>query len=160
MFELELTRAREDRRTYRLEGIGSLRRTALFSSATIATSESGDTWELRQRGLTGRRADAVAGDGTTAGEFDTERFVDHGGTLTWRGAAFSVRSTRSWATQYTLADGDRDLLVVDVRGWGKRPATVRLADLSIDPGLVLYFTWLVQTFNASDSSAAATAAAT
>jgi hypothetical protein len=119
MAELELTRSRDDRRLYEVDGVGTLRLRGFFARG--ATAEAGAaSWTFDRRGLWKR---AVEG---------------------------ALRAV----------DGDRELAVLDGRGWGKRP--VRITDERpgvVEPGLLLFAAFVVRGL-AEDASAASSGAAT
>jgi hypothetical protein len=99
-------------------------------------------------------ADAVVG------SFDP-RTIRRGGALIWRGRDFELRP---WKERYALVDGERELAVLDGKGWGKRPVKVTIDDPNaVDPGLLLFAVFVVRrlaedaaTVASSGSSAAAT----
>jgi len=157
MAELELTRAADDRRLYVLEGVGTLRLGGWFSRR--ATAEAGGvTWELARRGMFRVVAEAVDGAGAVVGEF-TPRTVRRGGTLVWSGRELEMRPASTWRERYALADGDRELAVLDAKGWGKRPVRVAVEDLgAVEPGLLLFAVFVARGL-AEDASSAAGAGA-
>jgi len=65
-----------------------------------------------------------------------------------------------WRERYILADRDRELALFDAKGWGRRPVTISIDDhAALDPGLLLYATFVVHTL-AGDTNAGAVAATT
>jgi len=69
MVELELTRSREDRRLYELEGVGALRLRGFLSRG--ATAEvPGTMLSFDRRGFWQRAIDASDAAGTVVGSFD------------------------------------------------------------------------------------------
>ncbi|MES1194036.1 MAG: hypothetical protein ABUM26_06890 [Solirubrobacterales bacterium] len=161
MPELELTRSREDRKLYVLDGVGTLRLQGWMSRTATAEAE-GRSWELGRRGIFTSIFEATDASGTTAGEF-RGRTLRRGGTLQWGQRELELRPASTWRSRYALADGERELAIFDGKGWGKRPVAVVIDDLSaIDPGLVLFTAFVVRGLaeDASSSAAGASAAAT
>ena len=157
MPELELTRTREDRRLYALEGVGTLRLKGWTSRSATATA--GDrAWELTRRGVFKTTVEAVDASGTVTGDFDP-RVIRRGGALRWGDRTLALRPASVWRERYALADGDRELAVLDGRGWGKRPVTIVVDDLAaVDPGLLLFTAYVVRGL-AEDATGAAGGAA-
>src|SRR5215218_8512199 len=118
MNELELTRSPDDRRLYVLERVGSLRLEGLFSRSAIARADS-DSWHLARGGFWHRVIQATHLAGSLAGEF-VPRDLRRGGTLRWGGRELKLRPAGSWRERYALADGDRELVILDGKGWGRR----------------------------------------
>jgi hypothetical protein len=156
MPELKLTRSREDRKLYVLNGVGTLRLRGWMSRA--ATAEAGGRgWEIERRGILTSVFAATDASGTTAGEF-RGRTLRRGGTLRWGARELELRPASAWRSRYALADGERELAVFDGKGWGKRPVAVTVDDLSaIDSALVLFAAFVVRGL-AEDSSSAGSAA--
>jgi len=159
MPELELTRSREDRKLYALEGVGTLRLQGWMSRGATAEAD-GRSWELMRRGIFTSVFEATDASGTTAGEF-RGRTLRRGGTLRWGARELELRPASAWRSRYALADGERELAMFDGKGWGKRPVAITVDDLSaIDPGLVLFAAYVVRGLAEDSSSASgATAAA-
>jgi hypothetical protein len=161
MPELELTRTREDRRLYALEGVGTLRLKGWTSRSATATA--GDrTWELRRRGVFRTTVEAVDQAGAAAGDFDP-RVIQRGGALRWGDRALALRPASFWKERYALADGERELAVLDGRSWGRRPVKVVVEDLAaVEPGLLLFAAYVVRGLaeDAAGAAAGGTAAAT
>lgn len=157
MTELELTRAPDDRRRYDLGDLGRLRFEGLFSRS--AMSESGGN-RLRFAGTSffSGRARATDAAGTVIGEFDP-RALWRGGTIHWSGTSFALRPASGWRERYALADGDRELAVLEGKGWGRRPVRVQIDDASsLDPSLLLFAAFVVRGL-AEDASGASGAGA-
>ena len=154
MPELELTRSREDRKLYVLDGVGTLRLQGWLSRG--ATAEAGGRgWELARRGIFTSGFEATDASGTTVGAFHG-RTLRRGGTLQWGTRELDLRPASAWRSRYALADGERELAIFDGKGWGKRPVAVIVDDLSaIDPGLVLFAAFVVRGLAEDSSSAAA-----
>ena len=153
MAELELTRTKDDRRVYALEGVGTLRLEGWFGRS--ATAEAGGrSWRVTRTGLFRATTEATDAAGTVVGTF-TPRSIRRGGELVWMGRAFTLRPASAWRERYALADGDRELAVLDGKGWGRRPVAITLDDAAaLDPGLVLFAAFVVRTL-AEDAGASA-----
>ena len=154
MIELELTRSRDDRRLYELAGVGTLRLEGLASRRALAQA-SGRRWAIARRGFWRRQIEAVADDGSVDGRYEP-RSVRRGGTVRWGGRELALRPASVWRERYALADGERELALFEGKGWGKRPVKVSLAE-ELEPGLVLFTTFVVRGL-AEDANAAAGAA--
>jgi hypothetical protein len=159
MAELELTRARNDRRLYTLDGVGTLRLEGL--TAGNATAEAGaDSWRIARRGFWRRLVEATDTTGTTVGEFEPNS-LRRGGTLRWAGRELALRPTSSWRERYALADGERELAVLDGKSWGRQPVKVTVDDSQgVEPGLLLFAAFVVRGLAAAADSAAAAGAST
>jgi hypothetical protein len=155
MIELELTRSRDDRRLYRLDGVGTLRLEGLASRRAVAQA-AGRRYAIGRRGLWRRQFEAVAEDGSVIGRFEP-RSIRRGGTLWWSERELGLRPASAWRERYALVEDDRELALFEGRGWGRRPVKVSLAD-ELDPGLVLFTAFVVRGL-AEDAGAAAGAAA-
>ena len=151
--QLTLTRSSDDRRRYELPGHGSLRRTRWLSrDAEIATAD-GVTRRTTQS-PTGKRATLTEGADSVVAAYERTSWTSHDGTVTWRGLPHQVRVESRWRGRYLLSRDGADLVRVTCRGWGRRPATVEVLDPAADPALVLFTTWLVQTFVEMDAASA------
>src|SRR4051794_1374448 len=80
MADLELTRSREDRRTYVVDGVGSLRLEGWLSRRASAEAGAG-SWAFARRGLLRATMEATDAAGAEVGFFDP-RTIRRGGTLT------------------------------------------------------------------------------
>jgi hypothetical protein len=66
-----------------------------------------------------------------------------------RGAALgerelALRPASARRERYALADGERELALLDGKGWGKRPVKVTVEDpAAVEPGLLLFATFVV-----------------
>jgi hypothetical protein len=155
--ELELVRSSRGRRLYELADIGTLRLEGTFSRRAIAEANS-ERWTVRRRLWTGG-IDASDATGATVGDFTTKLFGS-GGKLQWHGRAFSLRRASVWRERYALAERERELVLFDVKPWGRRPVYVRLEpSAELDAGLLLFAIFVVRAV-ASDDTAGATTAAT
>jgi hypothetical protein len=161
MNELELTRSPDDRRLYVLEPVGTLRLDGLFSRS--ATAQAGTAnWHLARSGFWRRVIQATDAGGSLAGEF-VPRDLRRGGTLRWGDRELALRPASSWRERYALADGDRELVILDGKGWGRRPVAVTILDPdAIKPGPLLFACFVVRQLavNAANASSAASTAAT
>src|SRR3954452_18233574 len=160
MIELELARTRGDRRRYLLEDVGTLRLEGLFSRS--ATAEAGNEyWHLAHRGFWQRIMQATDARGTVVGEF-LPRDLRRGGKLYWADRELTLRPASSWRERYALAEGERELVLIDGKSWGRRPVKVTLPDPgAIEPGLILFTAFIVRQLavNADSASSAATTVA-
>jgi hypothetical protein len=157
MPELELTRTPGDRRAYALGALGTVRLGGLWSRGGEAEA-GGRTWRFDRQGFGRRTIAATDAAGSPVGEF-VPRGVRRGGTLRWHDAEYAIRPASAWRERYALADGDRELALLDGKGWGKRPVRVTIDDAgALDPGLLLFAAFVVNGL-AQDASSAATAAA-
>jgi hypothetical protein len=154
MADLELTRSPGDRRLYVLDGVGTLRLGGLFSRS--ATAEAGDRrWTFARRGLLGRPIEAEGEDGAVVGSF-AGRAIRRGGALYWADREYVLRTASAWRERYALALGDRELALLDGRGWGKRPVRVTVDDRSaLEPGLLLFAAFVVHALAEDAGSTAA-----
>ena len=158
MAELELTRTRNERRTYEIEGVGALRLGGFFSRG--ATAEAGAaSWSFDRRGLWQGTIEASDATGVVVGSF-SPRTLRRGGALQWAGRDLELRPASRWKERYALVDGDRELAVLDGKNWGKRPVRITLDDAgAVAPGLLLFAAFVVRGL-AEDASAAAGTAST
>jgi hypothetical protein len=156
MVDLELTRAPGDRRLYQLEGVGSLRLQGFLSRTAIAEANE-RSWRLASSGLWGRRIEATDAAGAVAGVFEP-RSIRRGGDLRWDGRELALRPASSWRERYALADDDRELALLDGKGWGRRPVKISVDDPdAVDAGLLLFAAFIVRRL-ADDPGANAGAA--
>jgi hypothetical protein len=161
MPELELTRTREDRRLYALDGVGTLRLNGWTARSATATV-GGQEWALRRRGVFKAVVEATDPAGADAGRFEP-RVVRRGGELRWGERTFTLRPASTWRERFALAEGERELAVLDGRAWGKRPVTIVVDDLAaVEPELLLFAAYVVRGLaeDASGAAAGGTAAAT
>ena len=133
MADLELTRTSGDRRSYALDGVGTLRLHG-FPSRGATAEAGGASWRFARRGLWQRRIEAIDAAGTAVGEFEP-RGLRRGGMVRWGGRQFTLRPASNWRERYALADGERKLVVLDGKGWGRRPVKVTIDDSeTVEPG--------------------------
>jgi hypothetical protein len=157
MVDLELTRAPNDRRIYALKGVGNLRLEGLFALTATARAESG-SWRFARSGFWRRSIEATDAKGTVIGEF-LPRGLRRGGTVRWAGRELALRPASSWRERYALAEGDRELALLDGKGWGRRPVKVTVDDpRAVEPGLLLFAAFVVRVL-AGDAQGAAGAGA-
>jgi hypothetical protein len=151
--DLELTRSPSDRKLFELDGVGTLRFEGLFARTAIAEVD-GRSWLLARRGFWGRRIEATETGGGVVGKFEP-RTVRRGGALRWAGRELELRSASKWRERYALADGDRELALLDGKGWGRRPVKITLDDLdAVEAPVLLFAVFVVRTL-AEDASGAA-----
>lgn len=152
MPDLELTRSRDDRRLYELAGVGTLRLEGIFSRRGTAEA-AGTSWAFERVGFWRTAIRATDRSGAVVGGFDP-RTITRGGTLTWGGRELALRPASVWKDRYALADGDRELAVLDGRSWGRHPVTITVADPgAVEPGLLLFAAYVVRGL-AEDTAAA------
>jgi hypothetical protein len=158
MADLELTRSTDDRRMYVLGEIGTLHVGGWFSRT--ATAQAGSrTWQFTGRGFWRRAVDAADESGVIVGQFEP-RSLRRGGALGWGGHEYTLRPASRWRERYALVDGDRELAILDGKGWGKRPVHVSVEDPAIEPGRLLFAVFVVRGLaeDASSDSAGSVAA--
>lgn len=154
MKEIELTRVPKDRRLYRLEGIGTVRLDGWFGRTGRAEAD-GRGWRFERRGLFGRRIEASDETGSVAGEF-TPRDIRRGGMLRWGTRELRLQPV-GLRERYVLTEDDRDLVLLDAKGWGRRPVKITISDPSaIDAGLLLYAAFVVHQLAGDANTAAST----
>src|SRR3954452_1411900 len=154
MADLELTRTRDDRRLYALEGVGTLRLKGM-GSRTATAEAGGRSWELRRVGFWRRVVAATDAAGTAVGDFRPQGWR-RGGTVRWSGGELLLRPASRWRERYALVDGERELAVLDGKGWGKRPVKVVVGDPGeLEPGLLLFAAFVVRGLAEDAGSAAA-----
>lgn len=152
MSSSELTRSTADRRLYALPGVGTLRMRGWTARAASAEAE-GRRWEIARGGLWRQSVEARDPAGATTGRFSASG-SHRGGRLQWLDRELAVRPASRWREHYALIDGDRELAVIEARGWGRRPVKVTVDDpAGLDPGLLLFAVFVVQGL-ADDSAAA------
>jgi hypothetical protein len=157
MPDLELTRTPEDRRRYALEGVGTLRLEGLFARRATAVAGAA-SWSFDRVGFWQRSMEATDATGAVVGTFDA-RSIKRGGTVRWGGRELTLRPSSWWKERYALADGDREIAVLDGKGWGKRPVRVTLDDpAAVEPGLLPFAAFVVRGL-AEDAGATAGAGA-
>lgn len=156
MADLELKRTAGDRRLYALEGVGTLRLMG-FALRTATAEAGGRRWRIGRRRLWQRVIQATDEAGTAVGEF-----VPRGlrrGTLRWAGRELTLRPASRWRERYALVEGDRELTILDGKGWGARPVKVTVDDPEAhEPGLLLFAAFVVRGL-AQDAEGAAGAGA-
>jgi hypothetical protein len=94
--------------------------------------------------------------GGVVGEFEP-RSLRRGGTVSWAGKVLELRPASAWRERYALADGGRELAVLDGKAWGRRPVRVSVdGDApAIEPGLLLFAAFVVRGLAADAETAAA-----
>jgi hypothetical protein len=161
MTELELTRTKEDRRIYALGDLGTLRVSGFwFRSATAQAGHR--TWDITGSGVWRRIIRATDEAGAVVGEFTPRGGLRRGGSLRWGDRTYDLRPASSWRERYAMVDAEREVAVLDGKGWGKRPVAVTLLDpSSIPPGLLLFAVFVVRglAHDASSAGSSGTVAA-
>lgn len=158
MTELELTRTSSDRRLYSLEGVGTVRLEGLLSSSASAEAD-GRGWRFARRGFWQRIIEATDAEGAVVGELEP-REIRRGGTLRWGDRGLALRPLSPLRERYVLSEDDRDLVLLDGKGWGRRPVKLTLVEAeAIEPGLLLFAAFVVHQLAVGASSAAGSTAA-
>lgn len=141
--ELELTRSRDDRRRYDLEGAGALRLGGWLRGG--ATIEAGDALlEVRRRGILRRTTEATDGAGALVGCFGPLGWR-RGGPLLRDGRELTLTPSSAWRERYTLREGGRELGLLEGKGWGRRPVRIRLTDPATEPALLPFAAYVVRS---------------
>lgn len=155
--ELRLERSPGDRRLYLLGDVGTLRLPGF--AARVAVAESGGRrWRFDRGRFWQRAVEATDETGEPAGRFEP-RSIRRGGAVRWRGRELALRPASTWRERYALADGDRELATFEGKSWGRSPVRVSVDDLDqLDPGLVLFATFVVRGLAEEADGAAAGAA--
>jgi hypothetical protein len=157
MADLELKRVSGERRLYALEGLGTLRLEGIASRAATA-NVAGKSWRIARRRFWMQDIEATDAAGATVGSFEP-RTLRRGGTLRWAGRDLALRPASQWRERYALADGEKELAILDGKGWGRRPVTISIDDpAAVEPGLLLFAAFVVRGL-AEDASGAAGASA-
>jgi hypothetical protein len=158
MADLELTRSSDDRRLYTLDGVGTLRLEGW--SSRRATAEAGSaSWRIARSGFWQRTIEAVDAAGMTVGAFEPNT-LRRGGAVRWDGQELTLRPASMWRERYALTDGEVELVVLDGKGWGKRPVKVSVEDpAAIEPGLLLFVAFVVRSLAEDAGAAGASVAA-
>jgi hypothetical protein len=153
--ELQLVRKPDDRRTYVLDGVGTLHWTGWGSRAATAEAD-GLHWHIERRGVLHPIIEVTDPMARVVGDF-AGRTLKHGGTLRWSEQEFTLQPDSRWRERYRLSDGDRPLALIEGKGWGKRPVSVMIDDTAdIDPGLLLFAAFVVRALADSQSASAST----
>ena len=157
MPELDLTRTHGDRRLYAIDGVGTLRLDGLWSRS--ATAEAGQSsWRLARKGVFKTTVEASDAAGFVVGTF-TPKAIRRGGELRWGDRDLTLRPASAWRERYALAAGDRELAVLDGKGWGRRPVKLLADDpAAVDPGLLLFAAFVVRGL-AEDAASSSSGAA-
>ena len=90
ILDLELTRLASHRRTYCLDGIGTVRLEGWFGRTGSAQAGEDRGWRFTRRGLWRRSIDAHDATGARVGEF-TPRDLRRGGRLRWGTRELTLR---------------------------------------------------------------------
>jgi hypothetical protein len=154
--ELELQRVAGERRLYAVDGVGTIRLHGLVSRAATAEAD-GRRWRFERRSLWQRAVEATDETGEVAGTFEP-RTIRRGGAVRWGPRELTLRAASSWRERYALADGERELATFDGKGWGRRPVAITVAEeADVEPGLLLFATFVVRGL-AEDAGSAAVVA--
>jgi hypothetical protein len=155
--DLVLTRSADDKRRYELAGYGSIRRIGwLTRYAEIRTPDGFErTTTQSPTGKFARLVEASGSPDDVVAEYERTRWVDHGGTVTWRGLPFDLAVESHWRHRFLLSRNGVEAVRVTCRGWGRKPAVVEVLEPSLEPALVLFTVWLAQLFVEMDASTGA-----
>lgn len=160
MAEWRLRRSDHDHKLYELLEIGELRTSPRWLSREVqARAVDGRAWTFDIHGFLHTKREAVDGSGQVVGSFAQRKKTWHGGSVTWYDTEYDVSLSSAWKNRYALSLRGDEILTVEAKGWGKEPVTISAPDEHAleraDPGLVLFTTWLVQTFVEDDTAAVA-----
>jgi hypothetical protein len=127
----------------RARRVGALRLTGFASRA--ATAEGGEkSWRLSRRRFSHRVIQARDETGAAVGEFEP-RALCRGGVLRWADREFALRPASHWRERSALAEGDRELAILDGKGWGRRPVEVIIETPdAVELGLLLFPAFVVR----------------
>jgi hypothetical protein len=143
MAEIELTRSPDDRRRFEADGVGALRLGGILSRGATAEA-GGTTWSFDRRGFWQRVIEATDATGEVIGRFEP-RSWRRGGSLNWAGREYQLRPASAWRERYALADGEREVAVLDGKSWGKQPVRITVDDPgAVEPGLLLFAAFVVR----------------
>jgi hypothetical protein len=149
--DLELTRDPADRRRYVLEGVGSLRLEG-WSKRRATLDGGGRSWHATPVGFWKRRVEATDAAGSPVADFEPRSFK-RGGVLRVGTRELQIAPASRWKERYALKDGDRELAVLEAKGWGKRPVRIAVDDPSaVDPLLLLFAAFVARKL-AEDAAA-------
>ncbi len=152
MRDLELRRSRDDRKRFDLAGAGSIRLGPWYrGGATILAGD--ELLEVERRGMFRRTIEALDAAGGVVGRFGPQGWK-RGGPLWWDGRELALAPSSFWRERYALVDGDRDLALLDGKGWGSRPVRIRLDDPATEPALLLFAAYVVDQLAADAGSTA------
>src|SRR3954468_15046471 len=138
----------------------------MFSRGATAEADVA-TWAFRRTGFWQSRVEATDATDGVVGSFEPRRMRGggepgwgrRGGELRWGGRERELRPASRWKERYALADGDRELAVLDGKSWGKRPVKITIDEpAAVEPGLLLFAVFVVRGL-AEDAGAAAASAA-
>jgi hypothetical protein len=120
----------------------------------------GVSWRFARRHFWSRATEATDASSAVVGEFEP-RSVRRGGVVRWGGRKLTLRPASSWSERYALAEGDRELAILDGKSWGRTPVKVSVDDLdAVDPGLLLFAAFVVRRLADDAAAVAGTAGAT
>jgi hypothetical protein len=155
--ERELIRDPDDRRRFALDGVGALRLEG-FGRRRATIEAGGQTWQAAPTGLWKRNVVATDAAGQTVAEFEPKR-VKFGGALRVGARELEIAPASTWKQRYALKDGNRELALLEAKGWGKRPVRVTIEDpAAVEPMVLLLAAFLARRM-AEDASSAVAATA-
>ena len=142
---MELTCDPADGSLWVLDGVGTLRRTGRVSRA--ATAEAGGrSWSIVRFGWVRTGFRATDETGATVGELPGQ-LMRRSETLRWGDRALTLRPDAARRGGYVLRDGERPLATMAPKREGKRPLDVTADHPTVDPGLLLFMSFVVQAYS-------------
>ena len=109
----------------------------------------------RPCGFWQRRVEATDAAGAPVADFEPRSFK-RGGLLRVGGRELQIAPASRWKERYALKDGERELAVLEAKGWGKRPVRIAVDDPSaVDPLLLLFAAFVARKL--ADDAAASSA---
>jgi hypothetical protein len=156
--DLELTRVPGDRRLYALAGIGTLRLEGLLGRAATAEAD-GARWNIARQGFWRREIEICDEHGLVSGTFDP-RSIRRGGTLRFGDRELTLDPASSWRERYALAEDGHELVLLDGKGWGRRPVKVSIVGSELLPAALLLFATFIVRGLAEDATSAGAGGAT
>ena len=155
--EYELTRSRDHRRLYDIEGVGTLGFDGFLGRRAIARAGATD-WSFDRGGFWRTTINAFDAGGAVVGSFDP-RALRRGGSLRWGDRDLALQPASAWKERYALVEQGVELAVLDDKSWGKRPLKITVNEPGlVEPGLMLFAAFAVRQL-ADDASATAGGAA-
>jgi hypothetical protein len=153
MIEMQVTRARDDRRRYGLDEQAWWRRESWRSYTSHAVVD-GRRLRFSRTGLFGRVATA---EDAATGEVVAE-WRSRGGRVSANGAELRLRRAGRWKSAWALANDTSELVRLETRGWSGREMRLSVEpDARVSRVVLLFAAWLVACLAQDDSSAVAAA---
>ena len=134
-----LTRSREDRRRYDLEGWGSVRKPGFLGSTHELTTWDGTLFQTDVSGFFSYRVRVYDEERRQVGEYEPGAFFN--AELSWRDQVFQLRPERRFSRQLVLSRLGKDWLRIRGSRFDREtPVRVAVEDPEIEAGLVLFTT--------------------